>query len=91
MNYICKTMNNILDFLQKLLGKYSDFKHFTVSWFVYLAWAPCILWGLYDGMLYILGKDKSDENLTNFYIRTGVGCILFLIWFFLLRSKGKRN
>ena len=87
MNYICKTMSNIFDTLQKWLGKYSDFKFFTVSWFVFLAWAPCILWGLFDGLLYLIGKDKSDDNLANFYIRTGVGGILFLIWFFLVRKK----
>lgn len=84
-------MHRILDILQNLLGKYSDVKFFTVSWFVRLVWAPCILWGLYDGLFYLFGKDKSEEDLTNFYIRTGVGCILFLIWFFLVRTKHKRN
>lgn len=84
-------MNNMFDFLQKLLSKYSDIKFFTVSWFVTIAWAPCILWGLYDLLLYLQGKDTSSDNQANIYIRTGAGFILFLIWFFLIRGRSRKN
>jgi hypothetical protein len=85
------TMNNFFDSLIRLYGKYGDFKYFTVSWFVSLAWAPCLLWGLYDLLLYLLGKDTSEKNEANMYLRTGTGVILFLIWVVLVRQRRSKN
>jgi hypothetical protein len=84
-------MNKLLHFLQKISGKYSDAKYFTVSWFVRLAWAPCMAWGVYDMLLDKFGKDTSSENAFNADIRIITGFILFLIWYFLLRPADKRK
>ncbi len=75
----------------RLYGKYSDFKVFTVSWFVALAWAPCLLWGLYDLLLYLMGKNTTEENQVNMYLRTGAGIILFLIWIIFIRQKRSKE
>jgi len=71
---------------------FNRFKIFVVAWFVRLMWPLALLSGLVNAVE-LLVRDLPpvayDEKAEKAVLRTVMGGVLFLIWLFCLRRRGR--
>ena len=63
-----------------ILGTIARLRFLIVAWFVRLAWPVSLVWGVVN-----LFQKKMEDGV----IRTGLGVVLFVIWLFLVRTRGR--
>jgi hypothetical protein len=80
--------------IEKILSGYHSFSRFrirVIAWFVRLAWLPTLLWGCAD-LITLWTQPLSSmqaDKLEDAAIRLSFGCVLFLIWLFMIRTRGR--
>jgi hypothetical protein len=80
--------------LKKVPRLYESFGRLEIrvaAWTVRLIWPLALLWGCIDlALLWIwqLSPTQAERKVDDVVLRLGGGMILFLIWFFMIRTRG---
>jgi hypothetical protein len=66
----------------------------VIAWFVRLSWAPLIAWGLFNLYEVLTWSGLRlgpvyERKQADAAIRIGTGVVLFLVWLFMIRTRGR--